>query len=637
MTDRRTLLLEYLAQNDGWITSSQLADRLGVTTRSVRSYVTAAKAAAEPLDIITSSAGGYRLNRDAYAEYVRGSGKRSEPETPRDRLYQLVKRLLDAQGGLDVYDLAEALFVSESTIEADLRKVKALLDESELTLVRAASSVTVQGSEENRRKLISRMFRNESARGFLELDRIQQEFESENLRSFKTDLLALLDARGYFVNEYGLDSVLLHVAIAVDRISKDRVLESVTAPVSDSADISAGILALVDHHFAVSLSDADLDHLVLLLTTRVITPGHDLPVEVQTDELGLTDDVEFIRHVARRASEQYLIDLDDDEFAVRLALHVRNLVARARISSFSRNPMTRSIKTSYPMTYELAVFIASEIQRKEGIVVSDDEIAYIALHVGSHLERRARREEMLTATLVFPNYYDIHLMMLRRLERALGDDVRVSNIVTRTDVDVAQLDTDLVITTVPTLAYGDKVVLVQPFLTDGDIESIRRAVSRVRRSQRRHQLKDELLLYFSEDLFARNLVAADEAGMIRALGERMIGAGIIDQSYIDGAIEREQMSSTAFTDSVAVPHSMLMTASKTAIAIAVNDTPMPWGENRVNVIALIAFSGNGRSSFQTIFDQFVEVFAEHDDVQQLIRGSNDFASFIEQLVHLMDS
>ena len=270
-------------------------------------------------------------------------------------------------------------------------------------------------------------------------------------------------------------------------------------------------------------------------------------------------------------------------------------------------------------------------------MVSDDEIAYIALHVGSHLERRARREEMLTATLVFPNYYDIHLMMLRRLERALGDDVRVSNIVTRTDIDVGELNTDLVITTVPALAYGDKVVLVQPFLTDADIESIRKAVSRVRRSQRRRQLKDELLLYFSADLFARNLVANDEAAMIRALGERMIGAGIIDQSYIDGAIEREQMSSTAFTDSVAVPHSMLMTASKTAIAIAVNDTPMPWGENRVNVIALIAFSGNGRSSFQTIFDQFVEVFAEHDDVQQLIRGSVDFASFIEQLVHLMDS
>ncbi|MEF2976855.1 BglG family transcription antiterminator [Subtercola sp. YIM 133946] len=637
MTDRRRQLLEYLAQTEGWITSAQLADRLGVTTRSVRSYVTAAKSAAAPLEIIRSSADGYRLNRDAYAEYLKGSGRRSEHETPRDRLYHLVRTLLDARDGLDVYDLAAQLFVSESTIEADLRKVKSLFDDSGLRLVRTGSATSVQGSEENRRKLISRMFRAESARGFLEIERIQQEFDSENLTAFKTDLLALLGTGGYFVNEYGLDSVLLHVAIAVDRSSKNRPLESVTAPVADAAGLSASILALVDRHFGVSLTDADLDHLVLLLTTRVITPGHGIEVSVQAEELGLTDDVDFIRQVARRASEQYLIDLDDDEFTVRLALHVRNLIARARVSSFSRNPMTRSIKTTYPMTYELAVFIASEIQRRESIVISDDEIAYIALHVGSHLERKARRDDAVTATVVFPNYYDIHLMMLRRLENALGDDVRVDTIITRTDIDPKMLTTDLVITTVPSLAYGDNVVLVQPFLTDGDIESIRRATARVRRLQRRRQLKEELLLYFSEDLFVRNLEAADEAEMIGALGGRMLAAGIIDQSYIDGAIERERMSSTAFTDSVAVPHSMLMNASKTAIAIALNDTAMPWGENRVNVVALIAFSDTGRRSFQSIFDQFVEVFSEHDDVQQLIRGSVDFSSFIEQLVHLMDS
>ncbi|MEA9984545.1 PTS sugar transporter subunit IIA [Subtercola sp. RTI3] len=106
---------------------------------------------------------------------------------------------------------------------------------------------------------------------------------------------------------------------------------------------------------------------------------------------------------------------------------------------------------------------------------------------------------------------------------------------------------------------------------------------------------------------------------------------------MDAALDRERMSSTAFTDSVAVPHSMLMTANSTAIAIAVNETPVPWGENRVNVIALVAFSNAGRSSFQTIFDQFVEVFSDHDDVQQLIKGSLTFTSFIEELVHLMDS
>jgi len=81
---------------------------------------------------------------------------------------------------------------------------------------------------------------------------------------------------------------------------------------------------------------------------------------------------------------------------------------------------------------------------------------------------------------------------------------------------------------------------------------------------------------------------------------------------------------------------MVMSASRTSIAIAVNETPMKWGDNRVNVIALIAFSSSGRSSFQEVFDQFVEVFADRGDVLELIKRSTDFTTFIEELVHVID-
>ena len=46
MNDKYERVLDYLLQADGWVTAAELSDRLGVTTRSVRSYVTAAKAAA---------------------------------------------------------------------------------------------------------------------------------------------------------------------------------------------------------------------------------------------------------------------------------------------------------------------------------------------------------------------------------------------------------------------------------------------------------------------------------------------------------------------------------------------------------------------------------------------------------------
>jgi lichenan operon transcriptional antiterminator len=79
-----------------------------------------------------------------------------------------------------------------------------------------------------------------------------------------------------------------------------------------------------------------------------------------------------------------------------------------------------------------------------------------------------------------------------------------------------------------------------------------------------------------------------------------------------------------------------MSASRTSIAIAVNEAPMTLGENRVNVIALIAFSASGRASFQEVFDQFVEVFADRGEVLELIKRSTDFATFIEELVHVID-
>jgi len=79
-----------------------------------------------------------------------------------------------------------------------------------------------------------------------------------------------------------------------------------------------------------------------------------------------------------------------------------------------------------------------------------------------------------------------------------------------------------------------------------------------------------------------------------------------------------------------------MTANRTAICIAVNETPVEWGDNRVNVIALAAFSANERTTFQAIFDQFVSVFADRDDVQQLIRRAVDFPSFIEEIVRGID-
>lgn len=623
-------MLDILSRRAAWVTAAELAGDLGVTTRSIRSYAAALG------DIVESGASGYRVRPEAYAAYLAGASSVDSAGSPQERLVFLVRRLLDEPEGIDVYETAESLFVSESTLESDLTRMRGLLADTELALERHGATVQLAGPEIARRKLLSRLFRDEMRQGVIDVARIQEAFSSSGLSGFKPDLVEMLDARGFFVNEYGINDVLLHMAVALDRVSKNRVLPAVADPeVSETIrSLTEDLGGLVRRHFDVELDLTELRYLAILLRTRVIAPGAgaDTVAEFVSEE-----DLQTVRGIVARASTEYLVDLRDEDFIVRLTLHVQNLVARAHEKTYSRNPLTRSIKSSYPMIYELAVYIASRLRAAEGIEVNDDEIAYIAMHVGAYLEQQSRRKDAVTCAVVCPNYYDLHILLRDRLESALGDELEVTSVITSTDVDWDAIEAGLVLTTLEPRVPHENTVVVQPFLTEADIAAIRQAAARIRRQRRRARIKNELLEYFDERLFLRDFYARDPIAMIRALGERMIAVGAIDQDYVDQSIERERMSSTAFTDSLAVPHAMTMTAHRTAIAIVVNDTPMDWGDARVNVIAFIAFDAGGRASFQTVFDQFVEVFSDREAVLGLIRRTDGFSSFIDELVRIIDS
>ncbi len=56
----------------------------------------------------------------------------------------------------------------------------------------------------------------------------------------------------------------------------------------------------------------------------------------------------------------------------------------------------------------------------------------------------------------------------------------------------------------------------------------------------------------------------------------------------------------------------------------------------VSSVALVAFSETDREAFQTVFEQFVEVFSERDSVQRIVRRATDFGGFLDELVAVID-
>ena len=111
---------------------------------------------------------------------------------------------------------------------------------------------------------------------------------------------------------------------------------------------------------------------------------------------------------------------------------------------------------------------------------------------------------------------------------------------------------------------------------------------------------------------------------------------IRDSTYVERSIDRERMSSTAFTEALAVPHALSMTATRTAIALGLADRPIPWGESAVQVVVMVAFSESDRAAFQTVFEQLVEVFSEQDSVQRLLHKGTSLPAFLDELVAVID-
>lgn len=57
---------------------------------------------------------------------------------------------------------------------------------------------------------------------------------------------------------------------------------------------------------------------------------------------------------------------------------------------YAKNPMTNKIKATYPLIYDIAVFIAQELNHDYNITLTEDEITFIAFHIGAYFENNVQ-------------------------------------------------------------------------------------------------------------------------------------------------------------------------------------------------------------------------------------------------------
>ena len=195
----------------------------------------------------------------------------------------------------------------------------------------------------------------------------------------------------------------------------------------------------------------------------------------------------------------------------------------------------------------------------------------------------------------------------------------------------------MVITTLP---INDRCpipfVYVNPYLNRKDYDNIQSKFIQIKDRKNILTVQNHLEMYFSESLFMKNIYLDSAKDYIRFMGNILYENKYVKPNYIDDVLIREKMSSTAFNNNVAIPHSMKMDALKTGVCLIVNDKPVKWGEEKVQIIAMIPINEKEKEKFNYIFESFIEILSEWNNVKELTKADN-YSSFMNRIAYLIQN
>ncbi|EHJ36255.1 PRD domain protein [Clostridioides difficile 70-100-2010] len=634
-TSKKELFLNFIKTQHDWIDSSTLANYLNVSTRSIRKYVNEINSNGE---FILSSKKGYKVNLNNNCQTKVDS---SENISPDNRLNLILKELIVNSNGINIFDLSEELFVSPATIEGDIVKANKFIGSYNLKIKQSKFLLKLIGNESAKRKLMSSIIFKETGSDFLSLFDVQKIYQEYNLTKLKENIIYILKKYNLFINEYAINNILLHLMITIDRIKKNNYIESVEVVnyIDNNNDISISrdISNFLESEYNITLTSAELYYLVFQLTNKTTVLNYH---EMDTKSLPNYIDEHFVKltkKIIKNVYDLYLIDLSDEEFVVKFTLHVKNLISRAKNNQVLRNQIPQKLKDSYPLIYDISVYICNQIQTLENVDIDEDEISYISLHVGSFFDRQKLLEDKVLCALITPNYYDLQFKIVRDLEKRFNESIEIIQIFSDTHNLDFDNKVDMVITTLPiNNRCPIPFVYVNPYLNRKDYDNIQSKFTQIKDRKNILTVQNHLEMYFSESLFMKNIYLDSAKDYIKFMGNILYENKYVKPNYIDDVLIREKMSSTAFNNNVAIPHSMKMDALKTGVCLIVNDKPVKWGEEKVQIIAMIPINEKEKEKFNYIFESFIEILSEWNNVKELTKADN-YSSFMNRIAYLIQN
>ncbi|SCL88383.1 BglG family transcription antiterminator [Sporanaerobacter sp. PP17-6a] len=643
MEENKKRLLAHLLKTNDWVTSDELSILLSVSTRTVRNYIKQLNTTYKGYELIFSSSRGYKINKKNYYLILNNNDKYNTVETPQQRINFIRNKLITHPKGYNLFVLSSDLFVSEETILADINSLQAFFKNFSIVIKKNNSmDFYLSGLERDKRKMIRYIVNNESSENFTPtkaLAMFSMELNSTEYNNIRNSIHKILNKNNLFVNDYALNNITLHLIVMVQRIrqglniAEDVQMEKIQN--TKEAKVADEIKKYLNNSYGITMNESEFYYLTLTISSYTSEINYSLVNSHNIQDFIEGKYIDIAKQAIEKVKEVFSFDIFDDEFLPKFTIHIRNLMIRTYNGMYTKNPLTAKIKEAYPLIYEIAVFIALELQRYEDVYISEDEIAFIAIHIGAEIEKNNSFNKKVTAVFVYLDYYDTHLKAYNKIRKIFENSLEIINMVSINNFCLKEIKTDMIISCVPIISDDDNVIVVSPFISDEDVSNINSKLTMIKRAKKQKKIEGYLKSLFGSTLFKRNYYLKDEHLMIKNLTNEVIALKYANPEFYEEVEQREKMSPTSFNNLVAVPHSLKHNAYKSFISMVINEKPMKWGNQYVNIIVLIGISETDRSTFRDVFDILIEILSEPKNVQKLINCS-DYDEFLATITNMIE-
>lgn len=541
------------------------------------------------------------------------------------------KTLLEKQDYIDIFDLCEELFISYSTLKKDIYKMNTSFANFKITFSSENNKLHVGGSEQNKRKLISHVMSEEVSGNFLNLTLLQESFPDYDLDDACTLIKDICKQHHYYLNDFSCVNFILHVTIMVSRINHGNHIinnnELIQVTNKNDEKIAKELCLALEQVFNVSFNSSEILEIYILFKNN----ANYINDENENVSLLVSDEIiQITKNIIKNVDEHFFINLDSDNFITPFMLHLKNLKNRLIKNNLLKNPMLDSIKISCPTIYDISTFIAYQLTLSFHENVNEDEIAFIALHVGTEIERQKKEETKVSCLLLCPEYLNITSTLHKKIMMDFGDQLTIQKSISFEN-EILGNNFDLLITTVPVLESTNYfTVLLPPFPMSYEKNKILDAIIRIENTKKSQILTNNLNFYFNEKLFYSMNEDISKSAVINELAERMINLGYVEENFKEEIWKRETASSTAFMN-IAIPHPMKMSAYKTSIGVVISHKGIDWGNQHfVNVVFMIAFNKIDNKHFHALYESLVLLFNEPIVISEIkkCKNFNDFKDIV---------